>query len=182
MKRWKPLLVVMSLSVFVAVSASMLSEGRSATAQSSRVVRGGQQSFESKFWTYLQTVQYRNWAPAAGQGLDVYPGQAPHGAFLKMYLNRIAAADPKKLPHGSIIVKENFGKDKKTLMAITVMYRVKGYDPDNNDWYWVKYNADGTVARTPADKGSKPIAGRFKSCIDCHASAADGDYYYANDK
>ncbi len=99
-----------------------------------------------------------------------------------MYVNRIASGDPKALPHGSIIIKENYGKDQKTLMAITVMYRVKGYDAAHNDWYWVKYNADGTVARTPADKGSMPIAGKFKSCIDCHSSAGGDDYYFANDK
>lgn len=140
------------------------------------------QSFESKFWDYLQQVQYRNWAPAAGQGLDVYEGQAPHGAYLKMYVNRIAAADPKNLPHGSIIIKENFDNDKKTLAAVTAMYRVKGFDADHNDWYWVKYNPDGTVAKTSAEDGNKPVAGKVKACIDCHSGAKGGDYYFANDK
>lgn len=139
-------------------------------------------TFESKFWDYLRKVQYENWAPGPGQGLDFYPGKSPHGAHLKMYLNRVAAADPGKFPYGSIIVKENYDKDKK-LAAITVMYRpVKGYDPDHNDWYWVKYNPDGTVARTPATEGSTPIAGKVKGCIDCHSSAKGGDYYFANDK
>ena len=66
-------------------------------------------------------------------------------------------------------------------MAITVMYRTRGFDPQHNDWYWVKYNPDGTVARTPAAKGSKRISGKFKSCIDCHSGAKGDDFYFAND-
>lgn len=155
----------------------------SAVAQSGSRSRGGTaQSFTARFWDYLVQVHYENWAPAPGQGLQAYPGQSPHGAFLKMYLNRIAAADPKNLPPGSIIIKENYGKDKTTLMAVTVMYRVKGFDPQHYDWYWVKYNADGTVAQTPPEKGSMPIAGRFQSCIQCHAGAKGGDFVFMNDK
>ena len=85
------------------------------------------------------------------------------------------------MPIGSIIVKENYGEDKKTLMAITVMYRARGYDREHKDWFYIKYNPDGTVAKTPANKGSKPIYGRFSSCINCHEGAAGGDYLFAND-
>jgi hypothetical protein len=138
-------------------------------------------TYESQFWKYLQSVFYRNWAPGPGQGAGAYPGKNPHGDFLKMYLNRIAAANPKTLPYGSIIIKENYAKDKKTLLSITVMYRTKGFDPKHNDWYWVKYNPNGTVARTPAAKGNLPIAGRFKTCIDCHATAKGKDFVFAND-
>jgi len=61
------------------------------------------------------------------------------------------------------------------------MYRSKGYDPDNNDWYYVKYQPDGTVAMTPPEKGNQPIQGRFQSCIECHSSADGGDFVFAND-
>ncbi|MCH7728414.1 MAG: hypothetical protein IH991_18340, partial [Planctomycetes bacterium] len=94
--------------------------------------------FEVRLWNWLQQSKYKNWAPAPEQTADFYPGESPHGAFLKMYLNRTAVADPKNLPHGSLIVKENFDKDKK-LMAVTVMVRSKGFDPEHNDWVWVKY-------------------------------------------
>ncbi len=142
--------------------------------------RRAPQTFEEKFWSYLQRNGYVNWAPWPGQSDDFYPGQSPHGAFLKMYLNRKAAGNPTNPPPGSIIIKENYSPDHK-LMAVTVMYRVAGYDPEHKDWYWVKYLPDGTVARTPPDKGSMPIAGRFPSCIECHASAEGGDYLFAND-
>jgi len=139
-------------------------------------------SFEARFWGFLQSVQYHNWAPGPKQGLEPFRGTSPHGTYLKMYVNRAAAADPKSPPHGSIVVLENYGKDKARLLFITAMYRVKGYDPEHNDWYWVKYNPDGTVARTTPGTGSKPIAGKFKACIDCHARAKGGDFFYSNDK
>jgi len=138
-------------------------------------------TFESKLWNWLQRVEYHNWAPGPGKPTEAYPGQSPHGKFLKTYLNRTAAGNSKTLPDGSIIIKENFGPDGKTLMAVTVMYRAKGYNPKANDWYWVKYTPDGRVAHTPPEKGSMPISGKFASCIECHSGADGNDFAFIND-
>ena len=62
------------------------------------------------------------------------------------------------MPNGVIIVKENYGKNQKTLMAITPMYKLKGYNPEGGDWFWAKYKADGSVDKS----------GKVKGCIDCH--------------
>ncbi|RMG32777.1 MAG: hypothetical protein D6725_16970 [Planctomycetota bacterium] len=134
--------------------------------------------FERKFWDWLQSVHYRNWAPVPGQTGEATAGQSPHGAFVKMYLNRTAAGHPNELPNGSIIVKENYGPDGKTLMAVTVMYRSRGFDPQHGDWYWVKYGADGTVAY----KNAMKLAGRVKGCIECHQGADGGDWAFFNDR
>ena len=107
--------------------------------------------------------------------------KVPHGAFLKMYLNRYAISSPKQMPHRSIVIKENYGPDKQTLMAITVMYRMKGYDPQHNDWYWVKYNPDGSTALAPPEKGGMPLAGKVAGCIQCHSESADSDFAFFND-
>lgn len=138
-------------------------------------------TFESKFWDWLKRVEYHNWAPGPGKPTEAYPGQSPHGKFVKTYLNRTAAGNSKTLPDGSIIIKENFGPDGKTLMAVTVMYKAKGFNPEGNDWYWVKYTPDGSVARTPAEKGNMPISGKFASCIECHAGADGNDFSFIND-
>jgi len=138
-------------------------------------------TYEQKLWSWLKRVEYHNWAPGPGKSTEAYPGQSPHGAFLKTYLNRTAAGHPKTLPPGSIILKENFGPDGKTLMAVTVMYRAEGYNPEANDWYWVKYTPNGNVAMTPPEKGSMPIAGKFASCIECHAGAEGNDFAFIND-
>lgn len=137
------------------------------------------ESYESRFWNWLQSVQYQNWSPMPGQTADAYPGESPHGARLKMYVNRTAASDPESLPTGSVLIKENYAEDGETLMAVTVMYRSKNYDPEHGDWYWVKYEPDGRVSRT--DEG-KPIAGHVQKCAECHSAAAGGDFSFANDR
>ena len=139
-------------------------------------------TFEEKFWTYLKSNAYENWAPAPNSKGDFYVGSSPHGAFLKMYLNRVAIGNPAELPAGSIIVKENYHVDRSTLKAITVMYRSKAYNPANGDWYWIKFNPDGTVDSTSVESGSKPMAGKVTSCIECHSDAEGDDYTFFNDK
>ena len=141
-----------------------------------------EETFEEKFWTYLKSNAYENWAPVPNSKGDFYVGSSPHGAFLKMYLNRIAVGNPVDLPAGSIIVKENYNVDRSTLKAITVMYRSKAYNPDAGDWYWVKFNPDGTVDSSSVESGSKPIAGKVTSCIECHSDAGGDDFIFFNDK
>ncbi len=70
-----------------------------------------------------------------------------------------------RYPAGVIIVMENYAPDS-TLSGITVMYRVGGYDPEHDDWWWMKRRADGTVE----------VAGRAAVCIGCHGGGDDADY------
>ncbi len=153
-----------------------------AEAQSgTRVPQQKARPVEVRFWDWLVHANYRHWAPGPGQHHDEFlPGEAPHGALLKLYCNRAAAANPKDMPPGSVIVKENFSKDKK-LMAITVMYRSKGYDPEHNDWWWAKYLPDGTVAKAPKEKGGMKLVGKVKGCIMCHSDAGGNDFAFLND-
>ena len=54
-------------------------------------------------------------------------GQKADGAYLKIYGNRIAlkaAREGKHMPYRAIVVKETYGKDKKTPMAITPIFRL----------------------------------------------------------
>ncbi len=168
--RWIVALVVVGIVGIAALVPARLA-GQSGTRSSANT------SFEQRFWDYLQEAHYENWAPLPGKRADFYPGESPHGDFLKIYLNRTAAADPGKMPHGSIIVKENYGKDKKTLMALTIMYRTKGYDSERGDWYYVKYEPDGRASRMEG----RPVAGKVKMCIDCHSGAKGDDYVFIND-
>ncbi|QDT95129.1 cytochrome P460 family protein [Gimesia aquarii] len=163
-----------------AASAQSGYRGGSSTREGSNSRRGFQKTrpFEDRFWNYLISQKYENWAPVPGKSDGFSKGESPHGAFLKMYLNRTAAGNPKQLPNGSILVKENYGPDQKTLMAVTVMYRSNGYNPNGGDWYWAKYNPDGTIAR----KGSVKLAGKVQGCIACHGESAEGnDFAFFND-
>ena len=122
-------------------------------------------------WTYIDdTNPYEKWEMWPGYS-GMYPGKSPHGAHLKLYANNIAikaAREGKPMPYGSILVKENYGKDKKTLMAITPMYKVKGYSPEAGDWFWAKYGPKGKIQ----------AAGQVKGCIDCHSAKKAEDYIF----
>lgn len=112
---------------------------------------------------------YKKWDKWPGKG-EMYKGTEPHGAFLTTYVNDIALTsinNMKGMDNNAIIVKENYSPDKK-LIAVHVMYKVKGYNPDGGDWFWVKYGADFEIA----------AEGKVKGCLDCHTKAKDNDYIF----
>jgi len=120
---------------------------------------------------------------------NLYIGGKPHGAVREVLE---AIIDGKR-----VIVKRNYGGEgvslqnvandrAKYLKAVTVMAkREKGYDSKNNDWFWVKYKADGSLHTNP--KGVK-LAGlidktqKRKGCIACHNSASGGDLVFKHNK
>jgi hypothetical protein len=100
-----------------------------------------------------------------------YKGNEPHGALLTTYVNAAAldAINGKRgtLPDGAMVIKENY-MPGKNLAAITVMYKVAGYNPESGDWYWVKFAPSGAVEA----EGKEPM------CIACHSAKNDNDYLY----
>ncbi|WP_273265654.1 cytochrome P460 family protein [Flexistipes sinusarabici] len=119
-------------------------------------------------WNYLQDQNYTDWQLFPGT-TELYPGESPHGAFLTSYINKKAAksVNNDEFAYGSIIVKENYTPSKK-LAAVTVMYKVKGFNPDGGDWYWAKYSP----------KGDAQAVGKVKGCIQCHSAVKDSDWSY----
>ena len=121
-----------------------------------------------------------------------FEGQEPHGAILESLDKRITVGGHS----GAVIVKRNYGgKDvskhavandpAKYLKAVTVMFkRERGYDPENQDWFWAKFKPDGSLHTNP--KGMK-LTGRVakgmpKGCIACHKAAPGGDYVFGHDR
>ena len=94
-----------------------------------------------------------------------------------------------------MIVKRNYGgpdvsienvanEPAKYLKAITVMFKRRGFDPEDKDWFWVKYKPDGSLHEN--EKGMK-LAGKIakgmpKGCIACHKAAPGGDFMFKNDR
>ncbi|MBI2849443.1 MAG: cytochrome P460 family protein [Chloroflexi bacterium] len=116
---------------------------------------------------------YHNWKMWPGRQA-LYLGQEPHGFYLTTYVtdSAFSAIEGKQgsIPDGSIIIKENYTPDK-VLDAVTVMYKVKGFYPRNNDWFWMKYTPDGTIA----------MSGRVNECISCHGKKRANDFIYTSD-
>lgn len=100
---------------------------------------------------------------------------APHGNVVRIYVNDIAleAADgfSNELPEGSMIVKENYvGSDPANpgeLDALTIMYKVEGFNAGANDWFWVKAKPDGSQI---------DAEGAVDGCIGCHSQEGNQDY------
>ena len=126
----------------------------------------------SALWKYItETSPYQKW----GMWTDhegIQPGRAPHGPFHRVFANDVLLkADGTPVPFGSIQVKESYTEDKKTIAAVTVMYKLKGFNPSDGDWYWAKYSPDGQVGP----------AGKIKGCIGCHGTRAKNDFILVHD-
>ena len=124
-----------------------------------------------------------------------YEGQAPHGMVLEYLETEFTFEGHTDL----LIVKKNYAAEgdfeeaeaailnnrMEQLDSVTVMFqREEGYDPDHQNWFWAKYQADGSLATNP--KGMQ-LAGRVAKgadagCIACHQAAEGGDYIYTHDK
>lgn len=112
---------------------------------------------------------YRTWDLWPNKG-RLYKGTEPHGALLTTFVNDAALNSIKKkkgMAEGSIIVKENYTADKK-FTSLSVMYKVKGYNPEAGDWFWAKYTPDGKVE----------VSGKVKGCIACHSQRKDNDFIF----
>lgn len=112
-----------------------------------------------------------------------FEGNEPHGTVQEVLATTITVDGHT----GRLIVKRNHASDSVeavyddpigALDAITIMFkREDGYDADNQNWFWAKYLADGTLDKNP--KGMQ-LAGRVakgadQGCIACHTAAGGED-------
>ncbi|MDW7709262.1 MAG: cytochrome P460 family protein [Deferrisomatales bacterium] len=146
----------------VSLCAGVLAAGSAAWA--------GPEASGAALWKHLKAENYTSWKMWPGKSA-LYPGTEPHGVLLTTYVNGAAlgAIEGKKgtMPAGAIVVKENYMPDK-TLAAVTVMYKVQGYNPAGGDWFWAKYAPDGKVDEE----------GKEGMCLGCHSRVADNDYLF----
>ena len=122
-------------------------------------------------WSHLEAADYAvNFQLWPEKG-ELYPGTEPHGMLLTTYLNDVAfdalSSKAGTMPGGAIIVKENYMPDS-VLAAITVMYKVDGYNADFGNWFFVKRLANGTIE----------ASGRVPMCQACHSAQAANDYLF----
>jgi len=124
-----------------------------------------------ELYNYIIKVNnYKNWKMWPGKK-EFYNGTQPHGKYLTTYVsdNAYSAITDKAgiMPDRSIIVKENYDINK-TLTSTTVMYKIKGYDSENNDWFWMKVLPNNSIV----------VQGKGIGCINCHIANKDNDYLY----
>jgi hypothetical protein len=123
-------------------------------------------------WSYLAEAEYATWPlwPEKGQ---LYTGTQPHGMLLTTYVNEAALTAVTNrtgtMPAGAMVVKENYMPDS-TLAAVTVMYKVEGYNPEHGNWFFLKRAADGTVE----------VEGRGAGCQSCHMGQQGNDFLFTS--
>ena len=93
----------------------------------------------------------------------VTPGDA------EMYLGIDPDGDSTaSFDEGALLVKENLDADGNPDGLFAMYKAYEGYDPEGNDWYYLRVDASGT-----ADN-----AGKVGFCRDCHAGTAGTDYAF----
>ncbi len=96
----------------------------------------------------------------------ILPSKAPHSPKHTIYVNTQALESTKQsMQDGSMMVKYNLTPANE-IRNVTIMYKVKGYNPEAGDWFWGKYSPNGEVEQ----------AGKLDTCIDCHNAKAKNDY------
>ena len=120
-----------------------------------------------------------------------YEGMEPHGFVLETFFDEITVGGHT----GAVVVKRNYGPEgvsideatndpAKHLAAVTVMFqREDGFDPDTNNWFWVKYLPDGSLDQNPAGRKLAGMIGKGgdAGCIPCHTGAGD-DFLFTTDR
>lgn len=175
--------------VLAAALSAAVVPGTAAHAQDDLTYGSAEEvAFAERLWTAMADA--RLVGPDAIQARP-YEGVEPHGAILVTLQTEIEVDGHSD----DVIVKNNYmGEDVSVqsvsdnpdlnLASVTVMYRrAAGYDPENLDWFWTKYNADGTLQTNP---DGVPLAGRIganplDACIACHKFAPGEDYVFLND-
>ncbi|MBI2478454.1 MAG: cytochrome P460 family protein [Planctomycetia bacterium] len=168
----------LSLPACAAVAYSQQAGSGSSRSAPSRATRPQTPAeFYNNFWQHLTKpgAAYNTWKPLEHEPPNVEV-ENPHGTESLTYANDVAAKDPKNLPIGSILVREDYD-DQRQRQSISVLYRVKDYDPEHGNWYYLRFTETGTVMK---GHDNKPLAGKVSSCIDCHAKARGKDFVFSN--
>lgn len=138
--------------------------------------------YAENLWTEIG--DYSTWDLFPGS-INFNPSAAPHGDFARIFANQTAQDDTQNFADGSIIIKRNYQSDTADddYDSVTLMQKRDGYSPDAGDWFWAKYNPDGSVQ---LNGEGAPLAGQIglggtMGCIPCHSGAEGDDYVFLND-
>lgn len=183
--------VVLPLTLLVVTGTS----SRSATNDIQNTPMGSPEeiAYAKQLWSVLESEGF---VGTNAKKVKLIVGAArPHGWILEL-LHRNITVDGHT---GFVVVKKNYdppgisvdsveANRARYLSSVTVMFqREKGYDDDNQNWFWVKYKPDGGLYMMEMNNREVAMAGRIVKgrtrgesggCIWCHSSAGGGDYIF----
>ncbi|MFQ5591204.1 MAG: cytochrome P460 family protein [Phycisphaerae bacterium] len=157
-----------ALAILLAVAGCPATPGAGGSAEDSPT---GQELFTR----ITQDDPYQEWAQFPDRE-GTQPSVLPHGPMSRVFISRevesALTSFSGALPDGSIIVKENVGTSPDvTEAALTVMWKVQGFDPDNGDWFWANMTPEGEIVSE----------GRVAACAACHGGARENDFVFVHD-
>lgn len=176
-------ITILALTICIAVGRSPVAysqddgSGSSRSAPSRATRPQTPDEFYASFWNFIikRGAAYNTWT-VLSRGKTDDGIQNPHSTISKTYVDKTGSADTADLPIGSILVREDYDAERNRT-SISVMYRVKDYDKEHGNWYYLRYLEDGSLARA----NGKSVAGRVASCIECHTKAKGKDFVFSND-
>ncbi|KXS42522.1 MAG: hypothetical protein AWU59_1593 [Methanolobus sp. T82-4] len=165
----KFLALLLIVSAFLAIGCTTNDSGEEDTVSET----DSQADAAELYAQITEDDDYRQWELMPGTE-EMGPGQGIHGEMITVYVSDDALSalenNESVMPDGSMVLKEGYNSGGE-LQEIVIMQKIDGYDPENNDWFWATYSADGEVVSE----------GRLSVCYDCHSGAEGGDYIYTND-
>ena len=104
-----------------------------------------------------------------------------HGnEWVEIYVDDLAKAPylaaTAPYPECATIVKAHYSDESGTNQTSNLAIMVKmppGYDPENADWWYGKYDTSGTKAKMQGKL--------FYDCIACHRGASETDYLFSKE-
>ncbi len=118
----------------------------------------------SALWSRVQKIMHqhtllpgsRRYQPGS-RTADYYTIDGVNSAALNAVRKAGSVEKTVRYPTGSILIKENFAKNKK-LINVTVMIKLDKFDKSDRNWLMANYSPNGV-----------PLAfGKVKPCIQCH--------------
>lgn len=170
---------ILSLMACAALADSQEAGSGSSRSDPARATRPQTpEEFHDTFWRYLvkKDAAYNTWKALEHEPLKDEV-ENPHSTVSRTYANDVAAKNPDNLPLGSILVREDYD-DKRKRQSISVLYRVKDYDKEHGNWYYLRFTETGAIMK---GKDNKPLVGKVTSCIECHSKAGGKDFVFSND-
>jgi len=158
-------------------------------AQSERQWYGGADdvAFAKDLWSAMLQAGFVGSDATPG---NPYVGTHPHGAILEVGIHTVTVRGvantvvAKRSYRGIGATVEDVEADRASyIQDVTVMFkREAGYDPVAQNWFWAKYNPDGTLDATPngVELAGRIAKGKPKGCIACHLKASGGDLMFIN--
>ena len=79
-------------------------------------------------------------------------------------------------PDGSVLIKESIDPEARSVVVVTAMRKVAGFDPANGDWQYAMFERmdDGSFGGGWIDAGTD----MHSMCVTCHTAAAANDYAF----